>query len=137
MAALSLPAVTRETVVWHSFFRLFPFKGERTLTCEELRVGILIDGVVAAPDNYNIGCRPQEEQQEPLVMKEEDGHIFLDYNGEMGEPCQINMKKLSAEHIAKTVEAVKKQSPKDVEYTYRFPTAELGDVNFFYDYKAK
>lgn len=93
-------------------------------------MGILIDGVVAAPDNYNIGCRPQEEQQEPLVMKEEDGHIFLDYNGEMGEPCQINMKKLSAEHIAKIVEAVKKQSPKDVEYTYRFPTAELGDVNF-------
>ena len=47
------------------------------------------------------------------------------------------MKKLSAEHIAKIVEAVKKQSPKDVEYTYRFPTAELGDVNFFYDYIAQ
>lgn len=109
---------------------LYTVGGEVSFTCEELHVGILIDGVVAEPDDYYIDCRFMEEQQEPLVV-EEDGHIFLDYNGEMGEQCELNLKKLSTEHIAKIVEIVKKKSPKCVEYTYRFPTAEIDDVTFF------
>ena len=49
---------------------LYTVGGEVSFTCEELHVGILIDGVVAEPDDYYVDCRFMEEQQEPFVVKE-------------------------------------------------------------------
>ena len=103
---------------------LFTLGGERTLTGEELNVGILLDGVVAMPDNYHIDCRHKEEQKEPLIFKEEDGNIFIDYNDSMAKEYELDLKKLSDDDIAKIVETVNKKEPGSTEYIYYFPKSE-------------
>lgn len=103
---------------------LFTLGGERTLTGEQLNVGILLNGIVAMPENYYIDCRHQEDQKEPIVFKEEDGNIFIDYNDSLVDKYELDPKKLSEENIAKIIETVNKKKPERTEYIYYFPTSE-------------
>jgi hypothetical protein len=108
--------------------------GERSLTGHELHVGILTDCIVVMPDNYFIDCREMEEQTEPVAFKEEDGHIFLDYNKSAMHEYHIDPKKLSEDNIAKIVEIVTKNEPKGMECQYYFPS-ETSDKLFPFYFK--
>ena len=105
---------------------------------ETLQVGVLIDGVVATPVVYNFDGNMNIEQKEDIIIQEEENIFFLRYNKSLAlatedESNQLNLKKLSAEQIAKIVDTVTSKKPEYVECMYLFPAQGLQS---FY-YKAK
>ena len=105
---------------------------------ETLQVGVLIDGVVATPVIYNFDGYMNIEQKEDIIIQEEENNFFLRYNKSLAmatedESNQLNLKKLSAEQIAKIVDTVTSKKPEYVECMYHFPAQGLQS---FY-YKAK
>ena len=105
---------------------------------ETLQVGVLIDGVVATPVVYNFDGNMNIEQKEDIIIQEEENIFFLRYNKSLAmatedESNQLNLKKLSAEQIAKIVDTVTSKKPEYVECMYHFPAQGLQS---FY-YKAK
>ena len=105
---------------------------------ETLQVGVLIDGVVATPVVYNFDGYMNIEQKEDIIIQEEENNFFLRYNKSLAmatedESNQLNLKKLSAEQIAKIVDTVTSKKPEYVECMYHFPAQGLQS---FY-YKAK
>lgn len=120
---------------------------------ETLQVGVLKDGVVATPTVYDIVCNLDTEQKEDITIEETKGHHFatdgtvdhtvdhflLKYNKSVAmtadgnDSYQLDLKKLSAEQIAKIVDTVTKKKPDYVSCMYHFPAMGL---EIFY-YKAK
>ena len=105
---------------------------------ETLQVGVLIDGVVATPVIYNFDGYMNIEQKEDIIIQEEENNFFLRYNKSLAmatedESNQLNLKKLSAEQIAKIVDTVTSKKTEYVECMYHFPAQGLQS---FY-YKAK
>ena len=105
---------------------------------ETLQVGVLIDGVVATPVVYNFDGYMNIEQKEDIIIQEEENNFFLRYNKSLAmatedESNQLNLKKLSAEQIAKIVDTVTSKKTEYVECMYHFPAQGLQS---FY-YKAK
>ena len=121
---------------------------------ETLQVGVLKDGVVATPTVYDIVCNLDSEQKEGITIEETKGHhfdtdgnvdhtvdhFFLKYNKSVAmtadggeDSYQLDLKKLSAEQIAKIVDTVTKKKPEQVSCMYHFPAMGLQ----FFTYKAK
>ena len=99
---------------------------------ECLKVGVLNDGVVANPVDYNIDSFYLNDQVEDIVINDEEGGISLSFNKnvalateEGNESYVLDLKKLSDEQIAKIVDTVIKRKPKYVDYMYHIPAQGL------------
>ena len=104
---------------------------------ETLQVGVLLDGVVATPMNYFVDSYLDNEQKEDIIIDDVDDSITIRYNKSLAMPTedesyQLDLKKLSAEQIAKIVDKVTTQKPGFVNCIYHFPAQGL---QYFY-YKA-
>ena len=109
------------------------------LNGEILQVGVLKDGAVATPTVYYIDSYLDNEQED-IFIDETEGRFFLRYNKSLAEtaeegegPRQLDLKKLSAEQIAKIIDTVTKKKPEYANYMFHFPAQGL---EFFY-YKAQ
>ena len=99
---------------------------------ECLKVGVLIDGVVATPVDYNIDSFYLNDQAEDIVINDEEGGISLSYNKNVAlateegtESYVLDLKKLSDEQIAKIVDTAIKKKPNYVDYMYHIPAQGL------------
>lgn len=99
---------------------------------ECLKVGVLNDGVVANPVDYNIDSFYLNDQVEDIVINDEEGGISLSFNKNVAlateegdESYVLDLKKLSDEQIAKIVDTVIKRKPKYVDYMYHIPAQGL------------
>ena len=107
---------------------------------ESLQVGVLNNGVVATPLVYYIDSYLDIEQKEDVIIDDSEDNIILRYNRynknlavtieENNEFYQLDLKKLSAEQIAKIVETVTKKKTEYVNYMYHFPAQGL--QSFYY-----
>ncbi len=121
---------------------------------EALKVGILKDGAMATPVDYNFICNLDIEQKEDIYIDDTKGFqittddnvndtvkvLYLNYNKSMATTVdgdenfyQLDLKKLNAEHIAKIVDTVTKRKPEYVICMYYFPTKE--PESFYYKTK--
>ena len=108
---------------------------------ETLRVGVLKDGIVAMPLVYNIFSQISSKlsgTKEGLKIKEEEGHFMLYFSKDMGmavedfdNAYQLNLKKLSAEQLAKIIDTVTKKKPEYVDFMYHFPAQGLESFIYF------
>lgn len=102
------------------------------LNGESLQVGVLIDGIVATPVVYFIDSYLNNEQKEDIIIDDSEDIITLKYTKNLAkvaeeeyESYQLDLKKLSAEQIAKIVDTVTRKKPEYVKYMYHFPAQGL------------
>ena len=107
------------------------------LNGETLRVGVLNEGTVAIPLTYHFDSILDREQKEGLIVDETEGFFFLRYSKNLAMPieegyesCQLDLKKLSNEQIAKIVDMVTSKKPEYVSCMYHFPA--MGLETFYY-----
>ena len=91
---------------------------------EAIEVGVLVDGVLAFPQNYSFDIKKDNEVK-GVKINEDDG-LSLCYSEDMirkddSYVTGFDPKKLSEEQIEKICELVTKQEPEQIMYEYCFP----------------
>ena len=99
---------------------------------ETIQVGVLKDGVVAAPLIYNMEGYMFDNQKEDIIVDDSEDIITIKYKKNLalpaeegGDPYQLDLKKLSTEQMANILDKVTKRKPEYVEFMYHFPAQGL------------